>query len=51
MAAKDFGVTEFINPKDHKKPIQEVGYPNSFLPLLVFANEIFLFFLIPLYSF
>jgi len=50
MAAKDFGVTEFINPKDHKKPIQEVGYPNSFLPLLVFANEIFLFFLIPLYS-
>jgi S-(hydroxymethyl)glutathione dehydrogenase/alcohol dehydrogenase len=24
MAAKEFGVTEFINPKDHKKPIQEV---------------------------
>lgn len=22
--AKEFGVTEFINPKDHKKPIQEV---------------------------
>jgi hypothetical protein len=31
MAAKEFGVTEFINPKDHKKPIQEVGYVNSFL--------------------
>lgn len=24
--AKKFGVTEFVNPKDHKKPIQEVGF-------------------------
>lgn len=24
LAAKDFGVTEFINPKDHEKPIQQV---------------------------
>ena len=23
-AAKNFGVTEFINPKDHEKPIQQV---------------------------
>ena len=23
--AKKFGVTEFVNPKDHDKPIQEVG--------------------------
>lgn len=23
-AAKNFGVTEFINPKDHDKPIQQV---------------------------
>ena len=22
--AKNFGVTEFVNPKDHKKPVQEV---------------------------
>ncbi|WP_395225677.1 zinc-binding dehydrogenase, partial [Salmonella sp. SKLX108461] len=22
--AKDFGVTEFVNPKDHDKPIQQV---------------------------
>ncbi|KAI7730177.1 hypothetical protein M8C21_001465 [Ambrosia artemisiifolia] len=24
IAAKDFGVTEFVNPKDHDKPIQQV---------------------------
>jgi S-(hydroxymethyl)glutathione dehydrogenase / alcohol dehydrogenase len=24
IAAKNFGVTEFINPKDHEKPIQQV---------------------------
>lgn len=24
FAAKNFGVTEFINPKDHDKPIQQV---------------------------
>ena len=23
--AKKFGVTEFVNPKDHDKPVQEVG--------------------------
>jgi Zn-dependent alcohol dehydrogenase len=23
--AKKFGVTEFVNPKDHEKPVQEVG--------------------------
>ena len=23
--AKKFGVTEFVNPKDHNKPVQEVG--------------------------
>ena len=23
--AKKFGVTDFVNPKDHDKPIQEVG--------------------------
>ncbi|MEI4850441.1 zinc-binding dehydrogenase, partial [Klebsiella pneumoniae] len=22
--AKNFGVTEFVNPEDHKKPVQEV---------------------------
>lgn len=25
VAAKKFGVTEFVNPKDHDKPVQEVG--------------------------
>ena len=24
FAAKNFGVTEFVNPKDHEKPIQQV---------------------------
>lgn len=24
IAAKNFGATEFINPKDHEKPIQQV---------------------------
>jgi len=24
VAAKNFGVTEFVNPKDHDKPIQQV---------------------------
>lgn len=24
FAAKNFGVTEFVNPKDHDKPIQQV---------------------------
>jgi len=24
FAAKKFGVTEFVNPKDHDKPIQQV---------------------------
>jgi Zn-dependent alcohol dehydrogenase len=24
LAAKNFGVTEFVNPKDHDKPIQQV---------------------------
>ena len=24
LTAKKFGVTEFLNPKDHDKPIQEV---------------------------
>jgi S-(hydroxymethyl)glutathione dehydrogenase/alcohol dehydrogenase len=24
FAAKNFGVTEFINPKEHEKPIQQV---------------------------
>lgn len=24
IAAKNFGVTEFVNPKDHEKPIQQV---------------------------
>lgn len=24
LAAKNFGITEFINPKDHEKPIQQV---------------------------
>lgn len=24
LAAKNFGVTEFVNPKDHEKPIQQV---------------------------
>ena len=23
--AKKFGVTEFVNPKDHNKPVQEVS--------------------------
>jgi hypothetical protein len=23
--AKKFGVIEFVNPKDHDKPVQEVG--------------------------
>ena len=23
--AKKFGVTEFVNPKDHDKPVHEVG--------------------------
>lgn len=25
LAAKKFGVTEFVNPKDHNRPVQEVG--------------------------
>jgi len=25
LAAKNFGVTEFVNPKDHDKPVQEVS--------------------------
>ena len=25
LAAKKFGVNEFVNPKDHNKPVQEVG--------------------------
>lgn len=25
--AKKFGVTEFVNPKDHNKPVQEVSSP------------------------
>ena len=25
LAAKKFGVTDFMNPKDHKKPVQEVS--------------------------
>lgn len=25
FAAKKFGVSEFVNPKDHTKPVQEVG--------------------------
>lgn len=24
LAAKQFGVTEFVNPKDHDKPVQQV---------------------------
>lgn len=24
FAAKSFGITEFVNPKDHEKPIQQV---------------------------
>lgn len=35
-AAKAFGVTEFLNPKDYKKPIQEVC-------LLVFNDVTILF--------
>lgn len=25
LAAKKFGVTEFVNPKDYDKPVQQVG--------------------------
>ena len=25
LAAKKFGVNEFVNPKDHDKPVQEVS--------------------------
>lgn len=25
FAAKKFGVTDFINPKDHEKPVQQVS--------------------------
>lgn len=25
MLAKKFGVNEFVNPKDHDRPVQEVG--------------------------
>lgn len=26
LAAKKFGVNEFVNPKDHDKPVQEVSF-------------------------
>lgn len=26
LAAKKFGVTEFVNPKDYDKPVQQVGF-------------------------
>ncbi|XP_020974004.1 aldehyde dehydrogenase family 2 member C4-like isoform X4 [Arachis ipaensis] len=29
LAAKKFGVNEFVNPKDHNKPIQEVSFTGS----------------------
>lgn len=25
LAAKKFGVTEFVNPKDYNRPVQQVG--------------------------
>ena len=27
ITAKTFGVIEFVNPKDHDKPVQEVCFP------------------------
>lgn len=34
LTAKKFGVTELINPKDHDKPVQQVGY-ETFLSYFV----------------
>ncbi len=33
--AKKFGVTEFVNPKDHDKPVQEVCFPNLLSKLIL----------------
>jgi len=37
FAAKKFGVNEFVNPKDHDKPVQQV----SILKLLFFFFKLF----------
>ena len=33
--AKKFGVTDFVNPKDHDKPVQEVCFPYIFSKLIL----------------
>ena len=33
--AKKFGVTDFVNPKDHDKPVQEVCFPYIFSKLVL----------------
>ena len=33
--AKKFDVTEFVNPKDHDKPVQEVCFPYIFSKLVL----------------
>lgn len=35
--ATKFGVTEFVNPKDHNKPVQEVRY-KMFLTSAILAT-------------
>ncbi|MBA0739632.1 hypothetical protein Gogos_012885, partial [Gossypium gossypioides] len=37
--AKKFGCTEFVNPKDYNKPIQEVGFLESSIPYTLLNFE------------
>jgi len=39
LAAKKFGVNEFVNPKDHNKPVQEVSpWTNYIFKIVYFLN-------------
>ena len=44
LTAKKFGVNEFVNPKDHDKPVQEVGSCHF---LKIIDPEYFLFEILP----
>lgn len=37
FSAKKFGCTDFVNPKDHDKPVQEVG---SFIRVMVIVCSV-----------
>ncbi|KAF5751333.1 alcohol dehydrogenase 1-like isoform X1 [Tripterygium wilfordii] len=37
--AKKFGVTEFVNPKDYDKPVQEVGFKKNSLNMIIMILE------------